>query len=68
MKIKKGDNVIAVTGRDKGKTGSVLKAFPKQDRVIVQGMNMIKRHTRPSPRDAGGIVEKEASIHVSNVA
>lgn len=68
MKIKKGDRVFVTTGKDKGKTGDVLKVFTKTDRVLVQGANMIKRHTRPTQSAAGGIVEKEASIHVSNVA
>jgi large subunit ribosomal protein L24 len=68
LKIKKGDNVIVLTGRDKGKTGSVLKAFPTENKVIVQGVNVAKRHTRQSPTSQGGIVEKELKIHVSNVA
>ena len=68
MKIKKGDRVIVTTGRDKGKTGDVLKMLPKDDRVLVQGVNMIKRHQRATQASAGGIVEMEASIHVSNLA
>ncbi len=68
MKIKKGDRVFVTTGKDKGKTGDVLKVFKKTDRVLVQGANMIKRHTRPTQTAAGGIVEMEASIHVSNLA
>ena len=68
MKIKKGDRVFVTTGKDKGKTGDVLRVFTKTDRVLVQGANMIKRHTRPTQTAAGGIVEMEASIHVSNVA
>ena len=68
MKIKKGDKVIVITGKDKGKTGTVSEAFPKESRVIVSGVNMVKRHTKPSQENAGGIVSKEASIHVSNVA
>ena len=68
MKIKKGDKVIVITGKDKGKTGTVSKAFPKENRVVVSGVNMVKRHTKPSQENAGGIVSKEASIHVSNVA
>ncbi len=67
-RIRKGDNVIVLTGRDKGKRGSVLKAMPKEGRLIVQGVNMVKRHTRQTQTQTGGIVEKEASIHVSNVA
>lgn len=68
MKIKKGDQVIVTTGRDKGKQGEVLKAMPKENKVIVQGVNMVKRHTRPSQTSAGGIISKEAAIDVSNVA
>ncbi len=67
-RIRKGDNVIVLTGRDKGKRGSVLKSMPKEGRLIVQGVNVVKRHTRPSQTQAGGIVQKEAPIHVSNVA
>ncbi|MDX2223441.1 MAG: 50S ribosomal protein L24 [Rhodospirillaceae bacterium] len=68
LKIKKGDKVVVIAGRDKGKTGEVVKALPRENRVVVQGVNVVKRHTRPSTTAAGGIVEKEASIHVSNVA
>jgi large subunit ribosomal protein L24 len=67
-KIKKGDFVVVLTGRDKGKKGEVVRSIPSEDRVVVQGVNMVKRHTRPSQMSAGGIVEKEAPIHVSNVA
>jgi len=67
-KIKKGDRVVVLTGKDKGKTGDVLMVYPKQSRVIVSGVNMVKRHTAPSQVNAGGIVEKEAALHVSNVA
>ena len=66
--IRKGDNVVVLTGRDKGKKGSVLRVMPSDDRLIVQGVNMVKRHTRQSATQAGGIVEKEATIHVSNVS
>ncbi len=68
MKIKKGDKVIVITGKDKGKTGEVTKAMPKENKVIVSGVNMVKRHQKPSQESAGGIVSKEAPIHVSNVA
>jgi len=68
MKIKKGDQVIIISGDDKGKTGEVLKAMPKESKVVVQGINLVKRHTKPSQQSAGGIVTKEAAIHVSNVA
>jgi large subunit ribosomal protein L24 len=68
-KIKKGDRVVVLTGKDKGKQGSVLKVFPKEARVIVEGLNMAQRHTRPSQADPqGGIKHKELPIHVSNVA
>ncbi len=67
-RIKKGDRVAVTSGRDKGKTGDVVKILTKQDKAIVQGVNMIKRHTRPSGTEAGGIIEKEAAIHVSNLA
>ncbi len=68
FKIKKGDKVTVITGRDKGKTGEVLRVDPKKGRVLVQGVNMIKRHQGPSQTNPGGIIEKEASLHVSNVA
>ena len=68
MKIKKGDKVIVITGKDKGKTGEVVKAMPKENKVVVAGVNMAKRHQKPSQENAGGIVSKEMPIHVSNVA
>ena len=67
-RIRKGDEVIVLTGRDKGKRGSVIKVMPKDSRLVVQGVNMIKRHTRPSMAGAGGIVESEAALAISNVA
>ena len=68
-KIKKGDRVVVLTGKDKGRQGSVSKVFPKESRVLVGGVNMVQRHTRPSQGDPqGGIKNKEAPIHVSNVA
>ena len=67
-KFKKGDNVRVLSGQYRGKVGRVLRVLPKKDRVVVEGVNMIHRHTRPSQRNPkGGIVEKEAPIHVSNV-
>jgi large subunit ribosomal protein L24 len=68
-KIKKGDDIVVLTGRDKGKRGTVLRIMP-YDRVVVDGVNVVKRHTKPNPQAGvpGGIVEKEASIHISNVA
>ncbi len=68
LKVKKGDRVIVISGRDKGKRGEVLRVLRAEQRLVVQGVNVVKRHTRPGPRSAGGIVEKESSIHVSNVA
>jgi large subunit ribosomal protein L24 len=69
LKIKKKDRVIVITGKDKGKIGDVTAVFPKQNRIVVSGVNMIARHTRPSQTSPqGGIIRKEASIHVSNVA
>jgi large subunit ribosomal protein L24 len=68
VKIKKNDNVIVIAGNDRGKTGKVLKVFPSEGRVIVEGVNLRKRHTKPSQRNPqGGILEKEAPIHISNV-
>lgn len=67
-RIRKGDDVIVISGRDKGKKGSVLKVLTDQDRVLVSGVHMVKRHQRQTQTEQGGIVEKEASIHVSNVA
>jgi large subunit ribosomal protein L24 len=68
LKIRKGDKVIVIAGRDRGRTGEVLRVVPSEQRVLVQGVNMVKRHTRQRPGETGGIVEKEAPIHVSNVA
>jgi large subunit ribosomal protein L24 len=68
-KIKKGDRVILLTGKDKGRTGQVDKVMPKDERVIVGGLNLVQRHTRPSQSDPqGGVKSKPASIHMSNVA
>jgi len=68
LRIKTKDKVVVITGRDKGKTGEVLRMMRADNRVVVQGVNMVKRHTRPSAGQAGGIIEKEAGIHISNVA
>lgn len=68
MKIRKNDNVIVISGNSRGKSGKVLKVYPDRLRVIVEGVNIIKRHTRPNQRNPqGGIVQREAPIHVSNV-
>ena len=68
-KIKKGDRVVLLTGKDKGRSGNVIRVLPKDNRVFVQGLNLVKRHTRPTQADPqGGIKSKEASLHLSNVA
>ena len=68
-KIKKGDRVVVLTGKDKGRQGVVSKVMPKEERVVVGGLNMVQRHTRPTQMDPqGGIKNKEAPLHVSNVA
>ena len=68
LHVKKGDNVLVLAGKDKGKTGEITTVFPKENKVIIGGLNMVKRHTKPSQESAGGIVSKEMPIHVSNVA
>ncbi|MFC4352794.1 50S ribosomal protein L24 [Fodinicurvata halophila] len=68
MKIRKGDKVVVTTGKSKKHVGEVLRVMPKENRVIVQGANIVKHHERQSAQSQGGIVEKEAPIHVSNVA
>ncbi|MCB1592479.1 MAG: 50S ribosomal protein L24 [Alphaproteobacteria bacterium] len=67
-KVKKGDKVVVLTGKDRGAKGEVLKVMADENRVIVQGVNMVTRHNKPSQLSGGGIEKKEASIHVSNVA
>lgn len=67
-RIKKGDKVVVLTGKDRGAEGEVLKVFPKENRVLVQGCQMITRHVKPSQQSSGGIQRTEAPIHVSNVA
>ena len=68
LKIKKGDSVVVISGRDKGKRGEVLRVLPAEERVVVQGVNVARRHTRPRMGEPGGIVEKELAIHISNIA
>lgn len=68
FRIKKGDRVVVIAGKDKGKSGEVLRVLRAEDRVLVQGINVIKRHTRPTQLNAGGIIEREAPVHISNVA
>ncbi len=68
LHVKTGDTVVVITGKDKGKQGKIIAAQPKKDRVIVEGVNVVKRHTKPTQSNPqGGIIEKEAPIHVSNV-
>ena len=67
-KIKKGDRVVVTTGRDKGKKGEVLKVFPKENRALVTGVNVVKRHQRQTAKVQGGIVNKESPVHLSNLA
>jgi len=67
-KIKKGDKVVVLTGRDKGKTGEVVQVMPKEERALVRGVNLVKRHQRQTANQEGGIISKEAPIHLSNLA
>ncbi len=68
MKIKKGDTIQVITGNDTGKTGRVIKVFLKKERVVVEGVNIVKKHARPTQDNPqGGIIEKESSIHISNI-
>ena len=68
FKIKKGDKVVILTGKDKGKTGEILRVDRSSNRAVVDGANMIRRHTKPSQTNPGGIVDREASSHISNLA
>ncbi len=68
LKIKKGDQVVVLTGKDKGKRGEVLRVLREKQRIVVAGVNMIKKHQKPSASDAGGIKTMEAPLHISNVA
>jgi len=68
LKIRKGDKVVVITGKDKGKTGEVTQVIPKESRVVVQGVNIVRRHQRQTAQQQGGIITKEAPIHISNVA
>jgi len=67
-KIKKGDKVVVLAGRDRGRSGEVIRMFPVEQRALVRGINMVKRHQKQSPRAEGGIISKEAAIHLSNIA
>ena len=68
IKFRKGDNVLVLSGKDKGKTGSIISVYPKKNRAIVKGVNIVKKHQKPSKQSGGGIIEKELSIHISNLA
>jgi large subunit ribosomal protein L24 len=68
QKIRKGDKVVVLTGKDKGRTGEVVQVMPKEDRAIVRGVNVVKRHQRQTQSQEAGIITKEASIHLSNIA
>jgi large subunit ribosomal protein L24 len=67
-KIKKGDKVVVVSGRDKGRSGEVVRVMPREDRALVRGINMVKRHQKQTMKEEGGIVRKELPIHISNIA
>jgi large subunit ribosomal protein L24 len=67
-KIKKGDKVVILAGRDKGRSGEVVSVMPTEDRALVRGVNLVKRHTRQTAQTEGGIISKEAPIHLSNLA
>jgi large subunit ribosomal protein L24 len=67
-KIKKGDKVVVLTGRDKGRSGEVVQVMPKDEKALVRGVNMVKRHQRQSMNQEGGIISKEAPVHLSNIA
>ncbi|USK59990.1 50S ribosomal protein L24 [Peribacillus asahii] len=68
MHVKKGDKVVVISGKDKGKQGTILAAYPKKSRVLVEGVNIVKKHSKPSQANPqGGIISQEAAIHVSNV-
>jgi large subunit ribosomal protein L24 len=67
-RIRKGDTVVVITGRDKGKTGEVIRVLPKENRAVVRGVNVVKRHQKQTARAQGGIVTKELPIHLSNIA
>tara|TARA_X000000950_G_scaffold263656_1_gene336078 strand:- start:648 stop:974 length:327 start_codon:yes stop_codon:yes gene_type:complete len=68
IRIRKGDKVIVTSGKNKGKTGEVIKVMPDKNRALVRGINIVKRHTKPAQNNAGGIVEKESPINISNIS
>jgi large subunit ribosomal protein L24 len=67
-KIKKGDKVVVISGRDKGRTGEVVRVMPREDRALVRGINVVKRHQKQTMKEEGGIIRKELPIHISNIA
>lgn len=67
-KVKKGDKVVVLTGRDRGRSGEVIQVLPKEDRAFVRGINLVKKHQKQTQNQEGGIVSKEAAIHLSNIA
>lgn len=68
LKVRKGDKVVVRTGKDKGREGEILRVIPKENRAVVQGINVVQRHTKPSAGNEGGIIAMEAPIHISNLA
>ena len=68
QKIRKGDKVVVLTGRDKGRVGEVLRVMPKEDKAVVRGVNQVRRHQKQTPSQEGGIITREAPIHLSNIA
>jgi large subunit ribosomal protein L24 len=68
QKIRKGDKVVVLTGKDKGRNGEVLRVMPKDDKAVVRGVNIVRKHQKPSQSQEGGIISKEAPIHISNIA
>lgn len=68
LKVKKGDEVIVITGKNKGKKGKILSVLPKENKAIISGINIVKKHMKPSQNSEGGIVQKELPIHVSNIS
>ena len=67
-KLKKGDNVLVISGKDKGKSGSILSIFPKENKAIIKGVNLVKKHQKPTKQSGGGIIEKELPINLSNLS
>lgn len=68
QKIRKGDKVVVLAGKDKGRTGEVLRVLPKDDKAVVRGVNVVRRHQRQTQSQEGGIISKEAPVHISNIA